>query len=147
MSIILFDLDGTLANHDHRLQTAYNAEDPDWDLFEAECAHDELIVPTAEILIAFQNIKHRIWLWTGRSDNVRKQTEGWLSKHALPYHQLLMRPHGMVFGDSGAQLKRRWLNHAPIPKDEVLCAFDDDPAVIAMLQEEGIQSYRVVKPS
>lgn len=144
MSIILFDLDGTLADHDHRLQTAYNAANPDWDLFEAECAHDKLIVPTAEILIAFQNLKHRIWLWTGRSDGVRKQTENWLTTYALPYHQLIMRPHGMP-GDT-ADLKRRWLNHAPIPKDEVLCAFDDDPTVIAMLQSEGIQSYQVTRP-
>lgn len=144
MSIILFDLDGTLADHDHRIQTAFNADDPDWDLFEAECYHDGLILPTAEILIAFQNLKHRIWLWTGRSDNVRTNTERWLTKHALPYHQLIMRPHGTTLDTT--DLKRRWLNDAPIPKDEVLCAFDDDPSVIAMLQSEGIQSYRVTRP-
>jgi len=144
MSIILFDIDGTLADHDHRLQSSYNADNPDWDLFESECEQDGLIVPTAEVLIAFQNLKHRIWLWTGRSARVRPNTERWLAKYAIPYHQLIMRPYGTPLDTD--VLKKRWLNHAPIPKDQVLCAYDDDPTVIAMLQSEGIPAFRVVRP-
>ncbi len=142
--IVLFDLDGTLADHSYRLEHCYNADKPDWDLFEAECENDALIVPTAEVLIAFHNIGHRIWLWTGRSDAVRTATERWLSKHALPYRQLLMRPHG-VSGDA-ADFKKRWAQDDPIPYDQILCAYDDDPTVIATLRAIGIHTYQVRKP-
>lgn len=143
MSIILFDVDNTLADMDHRLPLIDGAN-PDWDAFEADCDQDPLIVPTAEILIAFQNLGHRIWLWTGRSDNVKAKTVHWLQVHALPYHQLLMRPYGDMRPTE--KVKREWLNHSPIPKDQVLCCYDDDPRIIKMLQEEGMHAYQVKRP-
>lgn len=143
MSIILFDMDNTLADMDHRLHLI-KKDDPDWDTFEAQCVHDPLIVPTAEALIAFQNLKHRIWLWTGRSDNVKQQTLNWLSTYAIPFHQLLMRP----YGDQTPTeiLKKRWLNDNPVPKDQVLCAFDDDPRIVEMLREQGVHVFQVLRP-
>lgn len=144
MSIILFDMDNTLSDMDHRLPLI-NKANPDWDKFEADCDQDELIIPTAEVLIAFHNIGHRIWLWTGRSDNVKGKTLAWLTKHALPYHQLLMRPYGDQ--SPTEMLKKRWLNDNPVPKDQVLCAFDDDPRIVQMLQDEGVQVFQVKRPT
>lgn len=142
MSIILFDLDNTLSNMDHRLPLI-DRDDPDWDAFEADCDQDALIVPTAEVLIAFHNIGHQIWLWTGRSDNVKDKTIAWLTKHALPYRQLIMRPYG---DDTPTELlKKRWLNDRPVPRSQVLCAFDDDPRIVKMLKAEGLHTFQVHK--
>lgn len=143
MSIILFDLDNTLCDMDHRLHLV-RGPNPDWDAFEAQCVHDTLIVPTAETLIAYQNIGHRIWLWTGRSDGVKKQTENWLHTYAIPYHQLLMRPYG--WQGPTELLKKRWAQDDPVPFDQILCCYDDDPDVVAVLRSIHLHVFQVMRP-
>jgi FMN phosphatase YigB (HAD superfamily) len=141
--IVLFDIDNTLSDMDHRLHLI-EKDDPDYEAFEKQCVNDPLIAPTAEVLIAFQNLKHQIWLWTGRSDAVETQTRQWLQRHALPYNQLLMRPYGDKRPTEA--IKKQWLNNAPVPKDRVLCCFDDDPQIVEMLREQGMMVYQVRRP-
>ena len=137
--IVLFDIDGTLADDSNR-RPLLARDPPDWSQYAAECDEDPLIYATADTLIAFHNIRYQIWLWTGRSDAVRDQTIQWLSKHALPYNQLLMRPHGDE--RKAETLKQQWLNTV-VPKDLVQCAYDDNPGIIKMLTDNGITAYQV----
>jgi len=80
---IICDLDGTLAIIDHR--NPFDA---------SECEKDELNEPVADIVKSYHATGHQIILLSGRTDNYKAQTERWLAKHSIPYHQLLMRKDG-----------------------------------------------------
>ncbi len=126
--MIIFDLDGTLADCEHRrhfvdaskipilmIGEEYNPEDlwkPDWQSFCEACELDKPIDPVISIwndqisLGAMGN--HQIW--SARCESVREKTEKWLHQHLLCFepHQLKMRPIGDNTPDG--ELKERWLD-------------------------------------
>lgn len=140
--IILFDLDNTVADMDHRLPLIDRLE-PDWDAFESNCDKDDPIVPTILLMRALHH-QHQVWIWTGRSDAVWGKTTTWLSNYGVPFDQLIMRQYGDQ--RPTVSIKRNWLNDNPVPKDRVLCAFDDDPNIIKMLNSEQVLAYQVKRP-
>ena len=146
-NIVLFDIDNTLADIDHRLH--YLKRDyVDWFEFEGQCVYDQPILPVIEMAKAFKAQGKQVWCWTGRTDEIRPGTEAWLRRYGVPFEQLLMRPASVeVHTESVPETKLRWLLHGPIPRDRVLCAVDDDPEVIKLLREEGgLLVLRVVRP-
>jgi len=142
MSIVLFDLDNTLSDARHRWPLITQAT-PDWDAFESECNMDPPILPTIQIARYFDSWNHKVWIWTGRSDNVKGKTIQWLNHHNVPFDQLLMRPHGNHQGT--ASLKESWLTTI-IPKDRVICAYDDDPGIVRMLLNNNVTCYQICRP-
>lgn len=142
MAIVLFDLDNTIADMDHRLHLIDKA-DPDWDLFESECDLDTPIWPTIRLMESLAKDGHQVWIWTGRSDAVRDETIAWLRQWHVMYDQLIMRPHADPRPTE--KLKKDWLDNNPVPKDRVLCAFDDDERICKMLHKEGLTVYQVFK--
>jgi len=74
--MIIFDLDGTLADITHRLHFIQK-EPKDWDGFFAACVADKPIAHTIEIMNILMN-RDRVEIWTGRSDIVREETIRWL---------------------------------------------------------------------
>jgi len=143
-NIVLFDIDNTLADMDHRLHYLERAE-IDWDEFEDQAVYDLPIPQTIVTAQAFNVAGKQVWCWTGRRERIRALTEAWLKKHGVPFAQLLMKP---TDSQSPAELwKLRWLNESPIPKDRVICAYDDDPRVVKVLREQGkILVNKVVRP-
>lgn len=108
--MIIFDLDGTLANCEHRRHfveplhpknidnaemlsyNAYTGElvkaigwKPDWKAFYEACDHDTLIEPVAflwnDFEVTLSCYPEEIQIWSGRSESVRDKTEQWLDKH------------------------------------------------------------------
>lgn len=140
--IILFDLDNTISDMDHRLSLIDRLE-PDWDAFEASCDLDYPIHSTILLMRALHH-QHQVWIWTGRSDNVKGKTVKWLTAQGVPYDQLIMRRYGDQ--RPTVRIKRDWLNDNPVPRDRVLCAFDDDPQIIQMLNSEQVLAYQVKRP-
>jgi FMN phosphatase YigB (HAD superfamily) len=138
--IILFDLDNTLADMDHRLHLINRAE-PDWDTFERACIHDSPIPATIKTTQALTHMGLQVWVWTGRSDLVLHETKQWLAAHQVSYIQLLMRPYGDIRPTSSVKLE--WLADSPVPRDRVLCAYDDDPRVVSVLREAGLDVLHV----
>jgi hypothetical protein len=78
-------------------------------------------------------------IFSGRSDEVRQETEDWLNKHQVPYNLLLMRKAGDFTADE--ELKRAWL--AQFPKEQILCIFDDRNKVVKMWRDEGVPCFQV----
>lgn len=143
-NIVMFDLDNTIRNMDHRLHYLHRAN-IDWREFEEQCQYDLPILPTIVLMRALRTAGKQIWIWTGCSDHVRTMTTVWLHRHQVPYDQLLMKPVAME--DTPAlTLKLRWLKDAPVPEDRVICAFDDDPSVVKGLRKAGVLVYQVVRP-
>lgn len=146
---IIFDLDGTLALIDHRKHFIDKARPggPDWRAFYAACVDDEPNEPVLAILHAFAEFvdprSDDIQIWSGRSDEVRKQTVDWLEiwlgwQRDSIEQALRMREAGDFTVDH--ELKERWLRFED-PKPDL--AFDDRDQVVAMWRRNGITCCQV----
>ncbi len=178
--IYIFDLDGTLALIDHRVHlierpTCPHCEGeagnpivgggcpvcgdtgkdpafkPDWRTFFAACINDEPNVPVIRTLNALRSGGAEIWIWTGRSDEVRTQTIDWLKHHGvLPLFRLspaapeafLMRKAGDHQNDD--TLKFGWLAEVEPPEYKRLAGvFEDRTRVVNMWRKAGIPCFQV----
>lgn len=108
--MIIFDLDGTLADCEHRRHFvdptshkrymidenggngevlpagSYSVHDkkfrPRWKEFFEACDGDNIIVPTRYIMESLHYQDYRdLHIWSGRCESVREKTEKWLLKH------------------------------------------------------------------
>lgn len=88
MKTIICDLDGTLANIDHRL---HYLEAKDWDGFFGAVKDDKPNGWCVDLLIAMMTQGHEIVFVTGRNDVCRKDTLNWLMDLELGVFSLHMR--------------------------------------------------------
>ena len=70
--MIIFDLDGTLADGKHREHHIKDGKS-DWDAYFAACGQDEPIKPTLDIFKALTHARH-VEVWTGRPERYRDTT-------------------------------------------------------------------------
>lgn len=137
-NIVIFDLDGTLSDCEHR-RHLIAGEQKDWDAFYKACVGDSPIWPTIRLLSTLR--RHcEIVIMTGRSDLVKDETLTWLNEHGIRFDQLYMRPHGDHTQDH--VLKQRWLEELGGPK-RVLCVFEDRGRVVDMWRGQGILCCQV----
>lgn len=135
--LVVFDLDGTLADVEHRRHHVSGGKRR-WDLFFAACVDD---TPVEAVTLAFHAMKkagHRVEVWSGRSDEVRSQTEAWLEEHGLHPDRLVMREAKDYTPDD--VLKESWLDAAE-PKPALV--FDDRDKVVAMWRRRGVPCFQV----
>lgn len=134
-NIIIFDLDGTLADIKHRVHYVLRPnKDKDWDSFHKACVNDMPIVPIMELLDSFQAMGYEIIIFSGRSDIVKKETLEWLEHWGVMFNRLKMRKHGDFTPDD--ELKKRWLKD--MNKDDILFVVDDRDRVVKMWRDEGL---------
>lgn len=137
---VVFDLDGTVADCEHRIhhiklpEKGGDGEWPEqnWDAFYAACDGDSPILAIVEVAKSMRATGHRIEFWTGRSDNCRVQTEVWLTRHGLGSIPVRMRPGDSRMADH--RLKRGYIDAYGKPD----LVFEDRASVVAMWREEGI---------
>lgn len=153
--LYIFDLDGTLALIEHRRHLV-EGETKDWRAFFAACVDDEPNTPVIRTLQALRQSGAEIWIWSGRSDEVRAQTVEWLCKHgcfgnpsgflpAWPFgapERFRMRKAGDFTPDE--QLKATWLSEIEPPEYKRLTAvFDDRDKVVEMWRSAGVPCFQV----
>lgn len=173
--VVIFDLDGTLALIDHRRHLldwrdcpvcagmgTYDGEGgeivnpcdhcdgtgrlkPDWPAFFRACVYDEPNLPVIAALHAHRAAGHHVMIVSGRSDEVRAETEAWLFMHVFPGEVCTFAPIMRNAGDYTPDdaLKRQWLDDGTIPRDRVLCAYDDRDKVVAMWRAAGVPCFQV----
>lgn len=137
--IILVDLDGTLANGNHRVHHILK-KPKDWTIFFSECGKDIPISHVIEIINLLSDA-FTIYITSGRSDQVREETEKWLKEHNVKYDKLIMRKAGDFTGDD--ILKVSWLHDGTINQNDVLCVFDDRDRVVKAWREAGLPCFQV----
>ncbi|WP_181175187.1 AAA family ATPase [Mesorhizobium sp. B2-2-1] len=136
---VIFDLDGTLANIDHRTHFVRGGK-RDWKSFFAACKYDLGVPHVIETFKAHLDAGHKVRIWSGRSDVVRTDTENWLSDMGIdPCYLQHMRAEGDNTPD--VELKRYWLNQEYERPDLV---YDDRQRVVDMWRAEGIPCFQVV---
>ena len=132
--LYVFDLDGTLANIDHRLNLI-KCERPDWPSFYRSCVSDS---PKHWVISLLDMCKQRgeILILSGRSDEVEGYTRDWLQQHSIMYDYLAMRPAGNSQADH--ILKKKMMEDFLRDKDfEVQFIVDDRQRVVDMWRKNG----------
>jgi hypothetical protein len=139
--IVIFDLDGTIANIEHR-QHLVAGRKKRWREFFAACIDDQ---PHEAVIVILRNLypQFQIYLVSGRSDEVRPQTEAWLEANRVPHHKLIMRRENDYTPDH--ILKIRWVDEGLIPKERILCVFDDRDKVVKMWRDAHLPCFQVAE--
>lgn len=136
---VIFDLDGTIANIDHRTHFVRGGK-RDWDSFFRACTHDRGVPHVIETFHAHVAAGHKVRIWSARSDMVRADTENWLSDMGIdPCYLQHMRAADDNTPD--VELKRFWLSQEADRPDLV---YDDRQRVVDMWRAEGIPCFQVV---
>jgi hypothetical protein len=137
---VICDIDGTLANCDHRLHFV-NSSPKNWPAFFAAAKHDVLNHPVAEMINMLSN-KYPILLVSGRPEDIRDLTEQWLSDYGIPYDQLYMRPSKDYRPDD--MIKEEILDKIITEKEyKPMFVFDDRKSVCALWVRRGIFLFDV----
>ena len=144
--IVIFDLDGTLADITARRKLATKDNGKlDWDVF-LDRDNIKLDVPNQKVVDMARMIndtdKYQIWILSGRTKATYRTTRNWLIQNDIPFDDLIMRPtddyhHYMKDSD----LKQMWLDS--IGKDSVAMVFDDRNQVVDMWRKNGLTCFQV----
>lgn len=133
---ILIDLDGTLANCEHRRVKATRDDGSmDWDDFFQGMENDGLNDWCHKLMQNMQMCAHMI-IVSGRSEAHRKVTEAWLKKHNIRYDALHMRPEKDRRPDT--EVKLEIYQQKIKPQFDVVFAVDDRKCVVDMWRTEGL---------
>ena len=147
--LYIFDLDGTLALIEHRRHFV-ECERPkqNWTAFYEACVNDEPNTPILKIMWSLRLAGAEIWIFSGRSDEVRGRTLDWLRDYANftvirdPFLQ--MREAGDFTPDDA--LKKRWLDSMlECDRKRLVAVFDDRDRVVKMWRDNGITCLQVAK--
>lgn len=142
-NIFVFDLDGTLANHDHRLHLipTENLDISDsWLEFVNACDKDVPIKSTISVLNSLYNDPDNyIIILTARSEAVKNKTVDWLCNNNCEYDNLFMR--GIGDNSKDTDFKERVLRE--IGLDKIVAVWEDNPHVIKHMRGMGLTVYQV----
>ena len=161
--IIICDIDGTIANVQHRLHYIKNADgtkkkhkDTDWNSFHKACVDDEPYKDVIEILqslvLGMGNgcnvcgaVEREFYFFSGRNEAVRSETIEWLKRHVPiteDWHwELYMRSEGDRRPDT--TVKYEMMYELKIMPEDVLCILDDRQSVVDMWRANGFRVMQV----
>jgi N-glycosylase/DNA lyase len=141
MKKIIVDIDGTIANLDHRLHYILNedgsqkkAGEKDWEMFGKFISHDN---PRKEVIDMIDNLSNplsNIIFVTGRSERYIDETYSWLEAVGYEDIQLYMREESDRRDDD--VVKKEILNIIKEQGNTITHVFEDRPRVLKMYREE-----------
>jgi len=138
--IIVFDVDNTLSNANHR-QHHVQQKPKRWDLFNAKMHEDP---PQNDIIWLAQTLHaagNTIVICSGRGSENRDVTEKWLIEHDIPFEILYMRKEKDSRRDDIVKVELL----EQIRKDfgEPYLWFDDRKQVVDAIRAQGIRVCQV----
>ncbi len=132
--IVICDIDGTIANNDHRQH--FLKEKKDWDGFFSKLHKDEPIFEIIDKVKALEKEGRRIIFLTGRPEKYRQQTEDWLKKYFTFDLEILMRKDNDRRNKEQIKKELFFSNFKP---EEILCCFENDEGLIKIWNEIGLK--------
>lgn len=140
MKIVVCDIDGTIANVDHRRQ--FVASRPkNWAAWNAGMSRDTVHEDIVDLLVLFADANFTVILCSGRGEESRVVTEQWLEDNYIPYQQLYMRSAGDNRKDSIVkvellqQIREQW--------GDPFIWLDDRQQVVDAIRAEGVRVLQV----
>ena len=144
--LIICDIDGTLANIDHRVHHIHKDE-PDWSAFKQGQENDAPIRPIIDMVRIMWRAGYDVVFCTGRMEDEREVTAKWLTDHVYftvngfdgrGGSRLYMRPQDDHSDDS--DMKRELLKEirAEYSDHAIQFAIEDRQRVVDMWRSEGI---------
>lgn len=140
MKAIIVDLDGTLADNEHR-RKHIEGENEDWESYYDNIRDDPVNEWCKGIVQRWR--PHKVFLVTGRegTEQVKTDTKVWLAENNIPYDELHFRDEKDYRKDS--EVKKEILEEEILPQlrdgiDDIEFAIDDRLQVIEMWRDLGI---------
>lgn len=136
---VIFDLDGTLADIEHRVHHV-RGQHKDYRAFHQNVDQDS---PIHEIIslthsIAEHNPSTRVIICSGRSSECFAETKKWLHDHDVHYDRLYMRPEGDTIPDR--VLKQQMLDNILRFYNKPWLAVDDRDTIADVWRSNGIRT-------
>tara|TARA_Y100000590_G_C15577866_1_gene961167 strand:+ start:150 stop:584 length:435 start_codon:yes stop_codon:yes gene_type:complete len=128
--IVICDIDGTVANNDHRQH--YLEGKKDWDGFFSELINDKPIYPVIQKVCEFQSQGKKIIFLTGRPERYSYSTTLWLKEYFDFDFELLMR------GDKDKRNKllvKEEIFKKNLSYKKIFCVIDNDISLLDMWRE------------
>jgi FMN phosphatase YigB (HAD superfamily) len=141
MNVVVFDIDGTIADNSHR-RVHLMGDKKDWKSYNATMIDDGVFVDIAQLLVDLSE-KHYIILCTAREEVYRSVTWTWLENNGLSdyIHDLWMRNEKDYRSD--AVVKVELLNDIIGNYGKPWLWFDDRQQVVDAIRAEGIRVMQV----
>lgn len=152
-SLLVLDIDGTLADCSHRLALVqdinsrfshlsgpekYDEMNKLWNQFYLACEADTVIPGTVESVAWLTRQVRRVVYLTGRSEVCKSQTQNWLERNGFPKAEIRMR--GLTDYRKSVDVKREHLD--VLSGFETIHALvDDEPDILRMAYMRGIQVH------
>jgi hypothetical protein len=142
---IVFDLDGTIADIQHRV--AYvQRPNPDWNLFYKSVAADKVNIWCLELAKSMAAAGYNIIVVSARSRESQAATDVWFETNWRPagfkYSVNLIRAEGDYTPDQ--ILKKSWLDSSGL-RDRILFVVDDRQRVVDMWRDQGLTCLQCQK--
>lgn len=137
---ILCDIDGTVANLEHRRHWVLN-KPKNWRAFNANIHLDTPISHVISVIQALDCLGHTIIFCSGRENVFREVTEKWIAKHVIRPKHLYMRPEKDYRPDN--IVKYELLQKIREDGFNPTMVFDDRKQVVDMWIENGIHVFDV----
>lgn len=131
---ILVDLDGTLADIEHRRHFVMR-DRPDWDAFYSGCDGDSLNVWCAELMAAMRSMGYHVYIVSARRNTEKSKTLRWLAQHKIQYDELYLLREGSDSTED-TTLKKAFLDQ--YGRERILFVVDDRQKVVDMWRAEGL---------
>jgi FMN phosphatase YigB (HAD superfamily) len=139
--VIIFDIDGTLANVDHRVHHLHG-RNKDWGAFfaaaDADRPHDEIAYLNRMLAADPHNV---VLIVTGRPERQRAATLDWLERHGIRFDAAFFRPTNDRREDS--QVKGDILEQIIADYGMPYLVFEDRARVVDMWRSHGIRCLQV----
>jgi predicted kinase len=145
-SVVLCDIDGTIADTTHRLHYVNppEGEKKDWKGFFSEMASDPVRDDVRKILIQHYNEMKTIIFLSARPETYKDVTLKWLDDKGLGFaYTLIMRQSNDKRAD--IETKKDMLDKHFPDRGVIHTIIDDRPSVIRMWKEEGLNVVDVGK--
>lgn len=138
--VIVFDIDGTIADIEHRRHFV-RSKPRNWPAFNRAMVHD---TPYPDIIWLFNVLKAAgctMLIASGRGSEDRAKTETWLANNGIVYEKLYMRPAK----DSRADniIKAEIIEQIRTEYGEPYLWFDDRNQVVDAIRAAGVRVLQV----
>lgn len=138
---VIFDVDGTIANNDHRRVWVQN-KPKNWKAYNATMADDKPIENIIHLTRVLSSHYH-VLIVTARSDDHKQTTIDWLEKHMVSYTATYFRKEKDYRDD--AIVKSEILDKILEDGYNPVMVFDDRTKVVNMWRERGLQCLQVAE--